>query len=166
MSETNANPLEPAVIILKILGFTTRTIFADHPQILVVIAATPITWNFLIKSQCCPMPFDCSFRLDNHFAVNLAAACINPPHGSDDAIGDSTRFRSNLDIGACWIDATAATTRHSAVIVIVHELSNGIPDAVNFRRIPYAKTKVANVFTHRHHFTAGCRPISGPARLA
>lgn len=87
-------------------------------------------------------------RLGHHFGIDLAAPCIGAAYGNNNAIGDSTRLNSNLDIGDRWIDATAATTRHLAVIVTGQKLSNGIADAVSFRRLPYTKTKITNVFTH------------------
>jgi hypothetical protein len=40
-----------------------------------------------------------AFRLRNHFGIDLAAACISAAHGSDHAIGDSTRFNSKFDVG-------------------------------------------------------------------
>lgn len=88
------------------------------------------------------------FRLRNHFAIDLAAACISAAHGSDNVVGDSTRLNSNLDVGECWIDATATTSRYSATIVTVQKPSNGTADVVRLRRVPYTKTKVANMCFH------------------
>jgi len=109
------------------------------------------------------------FRLGNHFDIDLTAVCVSPAQGSDYALRDLTRFNSNLDVGECWIDATAATTHHSAAIVTVHELSNGIANAVSFRRLPYTKNKIANVFTHIPESVTllpDVRSISARVRLA
>jgi len=60
ISENVANPFHCAPAIQEIFGFAARAIFADHPKVIAVVAAAPITWNFVIKNECCPVPSDCS----------------------------------------------------------------------------------------------------------
>jgi hypothetical protein len=81
-------------------------------------------------------------------AIDLAAVCISAAHGSEQAMRDSTRVNSDLDVSDFWIDATAAATHHSAAILTIHELSNRIANAISLRRLPHMKTKVKNMFAH------------------